>query len=654
MFSLYIWKQINPMKKQFYLLTALSLSAGVVLAQTSREQNQLITKKGFVELAKPNKANAVNTQKGSEIVLWEDDFSDPSKWDVYNESTPDLDWEIITDVLASPVAALSPISFTTADNGFAFVNGDPAGDGSVQDCFIEYNEDFSLLGAQNVSFIFEQNSRNFATTYFVDFSIDFGNSWIPIPVNLDLETNTNTENPGIVTINVGDEIGNEPNVRVRFHFVANWGWHWAVDDMQIIETPANDVVLNSAYYDEFILIGQTDYLDLDYIENIEYSEYRQNHVRPFTFVGDITNQGAEASTGITFVATVTTPNGTETFNASIDELLSGEDTVITIDDEMLVAFMTAGGALGDYTVDFEVLINEEDALPGNNTAPTKSFSVGTEKMTNDGGAGYTGWYNISQAAIWGNQFTVEEETEVNYIQFALVDATDDPTVIGEEVFVNLRQGSVLEDESAENVMNRFFGEDDLSYVISEGDVSTGGEAIYITVFFPDDSSIDLSPGVLYQAEFEVPEVGSPIATIPVSNGQEGGAGVLYDFTDPSTGPQGWFTLGANTPNVRAGFDGPTSTNDVGSLDFSMGQNYPNPVSNGSTRISWELKVAAENVTFAISDNTGKTIYQKDLGDRPAGVQEEIVLDNLKLAAGVYQYGLKVGNNRIVRKMVITK
>jgi hypothetical protein len=149
-------------------------------------------------------------------------------------------------------------------------------------------------------------------------------------------------------------------------------------------------------------------------------------------------------------------------------------------------------------------------------------------------------------------------------------------------------------------------------------------------------------------------VGSPIATIPVSNGQEGGAGVLYDFTDPSTGPQGWFTLGANTPNVRAGFDGPTSTNDVGSLDFSMGQNYPNPVSNGSTRISWELKVAAENVTFAISDNTGKTIYQKDLGDRPAGVQEEIVLDNLKLAAGVYQYGLKVGNNRIVRKMVITK
>ncbi len=292
--------------------------------------------------------------------------------------------------------------------------------------------------------------------------------------------------------------------------------------------------------------------------------------------------------------------------------------------------------------------------PVTTLVPPKSFIVGTERMANDLGDGYTGWYNISQAAIWGNQFTVEEETEINYIQFALVDATDDPVVIGEEVFVNFRQGSVLEDEGPDNIMQRFFDEDEISYVIEEGDVSTGGVTNYITLFFPDEQTITLQPGVVYQAEFEVPEVGAPIASIPVSNGQEGGAGVLFDYTDVSSGPQGWFTLGANTPNVRAGFGGPTGTNDLGSIDFSMGQNFPNPVANGSTRISWELKVAAENITFAISDNTGKTIYQKDLGDRPAGVQEDIVLDNLKLAAGVYQYGLKVGNERIVRKMVITK
>ncbi|HKK39427.1 MAG TPA: FlgD immunoglobulin-like domain containing protein [Cryomorphaceae bacterium] len=642
------------MKKQFYLMLTLSLTASIAFAQSARENTQLITKKGFVEVDQPNKTKTVNTPKGEDVVLWSDDFSDPSKWDIYNESTPPIDWEIITDVNASPVAALNPIALTTADNGFAFVNGDPAGDGSIQNCFIEYNEDFSLEGSENVSFVFEQNSRNFATSYFVDFSTDGGNSWIPFQVNLDLETNTNTENPEVVTISVGDIIGNEPSVRLRFNFVADWGWHWAVDDLQIIETPANDVVLNAAYFDEYILIGQTDYSDTDYIPNLEYSEYRQNHVRPFTFVADVTNQGAETSTGVTFLVTVNTPDGPESFSSAIDELAAGEDTVITIEDEMLAAFMTDGGLLGDYTVDFEIAINEEDALPGNNTVLSKSFTVGTEKMTNDLGEAYSGWYNISQAAIWGNQFTVEEQTEVNYIQFALVDATDDPTVIGEEVFVNLRQGSVLEAEGPDNEMERFFADDELAYVISEGDVSTDGLANYITIFFPDDATITLEPGVVYQAEFEVPEVGAPIATIPVSNRQEAGAGVLYDFLDVSGGPQGWFTLGANTPNVRAGFGAPTSSSDLGSLNFSMGQNFPNPVANGSTRISWELKVAAENVTFAITDNTGKMIYQKDLGDRPAGVQEDIVLDNLKLAAGVYQYGLKVGNNRIVRKMVVTK
>ncbi len=359
------------MKKHFYLTFLIGLSVNLAFAQSTREDNQLMTKKGFVELAKPNKTTNTNTQKGDEIVLWSDDFSDPSKWDVYNESTPDLDWEIITDVNASPVAALNPIQLTTAANGFAFVNGDPAGDGSVQDCFIEYNEDFSLAGAENVSFVFEQNSRNFATEYYVDFSTDGGTSWLPVQVNLDLETNTNTDNPGVVTINISELVANESTVRVRFHFFANWGWHWAVDDLQIIETPANDVVLNGAWFDEYILIGQEDYLDVDYIPNLEYSEYRQNHVRPFTFVADITNQGSATSTGVTFNVVVTTPNGTEEFSTSIDELLSGEDTVLTIEDEMLDAFMADGGAIGDYTVEFSVEIAEDDALPGNNTGTSK-------------------------------------------------------------------------------------------------------------------------------------------------------------------------------------------------------------------------------------------------------------------------------------------
>jgi hypothetical protein len=272
-------------------------------------------------------------------------------------------------------------------------------------------------------------------------------------------------------------------------------------------------------------------------------------------------------------------------------------------------------------------------------------------MSNDLGENYSGWYNIGQGAIWGSQFTVEEETTVNYVQFALVNGSDNPTVVGEEIFANLRQGSVLEDEGPDNVMERFFDDDELSYVIEEGDVSADGLANYITIFFDE---LTLEPGVVYQAEAESPEVGSDIAFFAVSNGQEGGAGVLFEFADPSGGPQGWFTLGSNVPNIRAGFAGPTSTNNIGELDFFVGQNFPNPVANGSTRISWSLENPEKNIQFSITDNNGRLVYQKDLGDRPAGAQEDIVLDGLNFAAGVYQYGLRIGNQKVVRKMVITK
>ena len=649
------------MKKQFYLMLGLCLSTSIILAQTSKQQSQYIGKMGTVASPTNQESdkNDVAVAKGSAVEIWSNGFEDPSQWLIYDESTPALGWEIIDDVTASPVAALNPIMLTGADNGFAFVNGDPAGDGSVQDAWIEFDGDIPLNGAQFISLQFENVSRNYLTTYSVEFSTDGGLSWIPQPVNEQLTINTNTANPEVFNINVSDLIAGNETIRLRFRFQADWGWFWAIDDIQLIETPPYDAVLSAAYFDEYILLEQDEegYLDTDYIQNIEYNEYRVNHVRPLSFVGEVGNSGSSNLTNVTFKAIVTTPAGVEEFvsDPPLASLAPNESQFIVIENVLLDAFSGAG-TVGDYSVDFEINHDNdaEDALPDNNIGETKFFSVNTERMANDQGLAYTGWYNIGQGAIWGSQFMVEEETEVNYVQFVLVDGSDNPTVPGEEVFVNLRQGSVLEAEGPENEMNRFFDEDELSYVIEEGDVSTGGEAIYLTVMFEDP--VSLQPGLVYQAEAESPEVGSDIAFFAVSNGQETGAGVLFEFADPSGGPQGWFTLGGNCPNIQAGCAGCDfiGTEELGNLDFFMGQNFPNPVANGSTRISWNLDNPEENIRFSISDNNGKIVYQKDLGDRPAGNQEDIVLDDLRLAAGVYQYGLTIGNQKVVRKMVITK
>lgn len=166
-----------------------------------------------------------------QIPVWEDDFSDPSKWVVYNESAPPVDWTIETALNISPVPDLNPILLPTGTNGFAFINGDAQGEGSIQNSWIEYVDPIDFSDFQNASLTFQQVSRNFATNYFVEFSVDGGLNWVAFQVNEDLLVNTNTSNPEGESVDVSELIDGESEVRLRFNYVADWGWFWAIDDI---------------------------------------------------------------------------------------------------------------------------------------------------------------------------------------------------------------------------------------------------------------------------------------------------------------------------------------------------------------------------------------------------------------------------------------
>jgi len=644
------------MKKQFYLLLALCLSTSVMLAQTSKQQVKYSKKMGMV----PNVSHETSVKpgisgtRGLTAPIWSNGFEDESEWLIYDESVPEpLGWEITTDVNIVPnfpqVAFAIPLELEGASDGFAFINMDAGGsDASFQDAWIEYSEPINLMGAENVSLEFDFVTRNFATQYFVEFSLDDGLSWIPLEVHTEITTNVDSDNPQTFNANITSILNGASEVRFRFFVDANWGWFWAVDDVRFIETPAYDLSVLNSWYDEYILVTQEEgWLDIDYMPEMEYSEYRQGNVRPLTFVSEVLNNGSSELTGVVLTATLNTPSGSEFFTSNPITVPPTETAVVVIEDVMPEAFMN-GGELGDYTVEFQLNHDNDgdEAFPADNVGTTKSFSVGTERMSNDFGDAYTGWFNIGQGTIWGNQFTLEQTEMVNYIQFVLVDGTDSPTQIDEEIFVNLRSGSVFDDEET----FRFFGDEELSYIIEPDAVSTGGVSNYVTIFL--DDPVELDANVIYQAEVEVPEVGSDIAFVAISGDQEEAAGVLFDFlNDPAPA---WFTLGTSAPNIQTGYADLTNTNNTGNLDFFLGQNYPNPVANESTRISWSLVNPEENIRFSVIDNTGKIVYQDDLGDRPAGIQEDIVLDDLKLASGVYQYALTIGNQKAVRKMVITK
>ncbi|MGB6037258.1 MAG: T9SS type A sorting domain-containing protein [Cryomorphaceae bacterium] len=658
------------MKKQFYFLIAAIGFSGTTIAQQAVPVNSPAMKNNFNPSTKVVKLN----QKDFENPLFESDFSEElgTIWIVNNENASPAendDWVVGTDVPSGPFA-IAGINSTTAENGFAMFDSDgycanyefpyPSQNASIQTA-----NPVDLSPAEDVSVQFETNYRNFQGQAFFEFSTD-GVVWISRELFTDLGVNDGTDNGELFTFFV-PELSGVDEAFMRFRYQGACDYAWMIDDFKVAATPEFDIRMTGAWYDEHILLQAEEELDYsEYYDNLEYSEYLQGSVRPLTFVAEVENLGTSTLTGVTLQVTVNTPNGEEVFTS--EEPISVESFdfgIVEISDVTLDAFAD-GGVLGDYTVNFSVFVAEEEGDLSNNTVPPKSFQVNDIYMANDRDLLLGPAPNFSDDVIWGSQFLYKEATTIEYIAFGMIDeatfesaegvTTVITTMPGELLYLNIRQGSVLEEIGPENEMDLLFGDTEIEYVIEEDDITVDGPLNWIIVPLPEPLLVE--PDVVYQAEITLPIVGEDFCLIAQVSQQEVLAGtilIVADPEDPEVSPQGWNTLGTEAPALRLGRFGPASARNQAALSFSLGQNYPNPIaSNGSTRIGWELQVPAENITFTVSDNTGKTIYQRDLGDRPAGIQEDIILDDLNLAAGVYQYGLKVGNDRIVRKMVITK
>ena len=110
-----------------------------------------------------------------------------------------------------------------------------------------------------------------------------------------------------------------------------------------------------------------------------------------------------------------------------------------------------------------------------------------------------------------------------------------------------------------------------------------------------------------------------------------------------------FTGWGFNPAIRLDFD-PNLTIDEAAMNaISLGQNMPNPA-NDVTTINYTLNSAA-NVTFTVTDITGKMVYSSTEGTMPAGtfVKE---LNTEDFPAGSYYYTLTAGENQITKKMMV--
>lgn len=633
------------MKKMIYLLMGGLLVSATSFGQAAK--NVGFEKKGATTIA--TKATVEAVAKDFDAPFWESDFSNPDDWDIGNETSDENDWVIGTEVPSGPFP-IDGIASTTAANGYALYDSDLYCAGE-DNAWIATANPIDLTNEPVVAVQFETYYRAYTGSCYIETSVD-GNNWGNTIQILDVGTNNSTENPITVTQTISG-IGNSPTAYIRLRYEGACDYSWMVDDFKVGTPPDNDLTFHAAYYDEYIeYLELEDFLDVDYIQQIEQSRYMDTQVRPLSFIVDVENIGTVEQTGVVASVSVTTPDGVEDFASEPVSIPSGERVFISIPDITLDAF-DGGGSLGDYTINYSISQDQVDDNPSNNIDLMKGFSVVSDYMGSDEGDDWSVYYStLGDDVIWGSRMMFEAEQQINSIQFGVLQIEEASSSPGDILFLNMRAGSVLEAVSEDNVMERFFGDTELEYTIGENDFTTSDETVWITYIFPDDTEITASPGVVYQGEVEVPVVGEDYLWLPFSDGQSELTGVLFEFEDQSDGPQGWFTIGDNNPHIRLGYNTSVGVEGPSMLNFKMDQNFPNPVM-GSTTIKWELLEPAENVNFYITDVNGKTVYNEDLGSRSAGVQEFIELD-LNLAPGNYQYALQIDNHRIVRKMIIVE
>ncbi len=208
--------------------------------------------------------------------------------------------------------------------------------------------DLTNAGVPGVSLKWWQNSRQFTSTYIVSFTTDGGENWNDIPVNTEYVTNDPAVNEQRRVFLPG-AVGNE--IQVKFRYEANY-YFWVVDDVQIVETEANNLQV-----DPFYAIPNNVVVPISQVE-------------PVYFLADVRNIGSADQTNVNLNMTVTDETGSVVYT---DDLSYG--TIAAGTDVQNIPFnngWTPDDVLGTYTGTYTISSDNEDFDNSNNV---QSFNM---------------------------------------------------------------------------------------------------------------------------------------------------------------------------------------------------------------------------------------------------------------------------------------
>ena len=624
---------------------------GFSFAQTNN-----IQKKSQQEISIKTNTNTIEARSGSDCIF-SDDFSDPSTWVIdHDESACSLDWEIGTGLEAEGFYPISTIESTTADNGYAMVDSDEyggeEGGTEVEDSWFTMASPIDLSNYPNVVLEFETWYRSW--TYekcWVVVSTD-GVTWPELTPDDEADPSAGIyevfpgisgeggaqvdENPTTWRINISEAAGGQQQVWIRFHWTGTWGYTWFVDDMCVIEQPADDLVLN------YGVVSHTG-------TGEEYGRIPKDQVgNSMAFGGEVFNFGVNNQSGVTLSMDMSDSDGNpittgETgftmYSVDAEGYYSIEETDGYIDADESVYFEMSTTIptteIGVYTNDFTISSDAEMDGSENfgNNMQSREFSITEDLYSLDGidiyseldvtRIGTGSFTDATDGLMIMTYYELDQATDVAGLEIVLDSYmyTEPMSAAGGEVIISLRDTADVNAEtfnpSATIVESDF-------YMVSQADIDAG----------------------MLQIEFDSPEslpAGGYYACVEMySNNNQADIYVLDDETVPQPGmastiyipgDQVYSNGTASAVRLKLGNGANWGNIDITEDVLSTVSVYPNP-SNGLININIE-----DNKDYSIEVTTilGEIIILKEINSNS-------IIDLGMFGTGTYL--VKVSNSEL--------
>lgn len=609
------------MKKIYFGALTLALCSASFAQNVQNVQVPLTKADNSTQKVKPTQLQNSNDDRA--FIIWSDDCSSAATWTMTNISTPTLDWSIETDPAAIPVSALAPFASASAANGFLFINsdgitGNTDGDNTPTEVSAKTNTTIDCSGEPDVKLRFTHNYRWWQESREVRVSGDGGLNWTTFAITdnagYDLGYSSglqNSGNPQMESIDISAIAGNSNNVVIEFYYNDNdfWGWYWAVDDVEVIRTPDNDLRVDGS---DFGSVGPTSYLP--------YYMIPMAQIAPITFTAKVTNIGLVSQTNTQLNVDVNS-GATLLTSTAYTSVSNAQDSIYT-------STTFTPTALGTYTFDFSITTDLVDEDPTNNMIASDAVEVTTYTYGRDDGTVVGSIPNVTSntglAFQVGNNMNIFADGLIGALDIRL---SDDAANEGKTMF-----GAIYKLNAAGDAYDWVAQTDD--YTIANGDVDN-----FVRLVFNSPINVLTNDEILIVAGHYGDEVAFSYA-------QPAPDGTVLGFVEDGS----LFNLtGAGAIMVRADMrDFTTVEENTISTGITA---FPNPA-NENVNIVYSVSKTSD-VSINVTSITGDVVYNKNVGTVEAGEYNENI-DVTKLANGVYFYTLTVDGNQITKKLVVSK